>query len=284
MAVRIGILSDQHINVNGIDSLMKLANYGDFLVDLALTQQLNYLVLLGDISWDKKQIDWLLDHLTKKLTGYCELRYVLGNHDLSQNYTLDEFLYPQDSRHLSVSPIVTHGKAFVGFDGFFDFSWSGLPSSQVNQERVLSYANERYFSDGSKLTRDDYQFIVNQQLTTFETQVNSLIGKDIKTIAVGMHFVPHAAFLKPVDSDQTAFKNAYMGSEKYGTAIEHFNGLVTDVYFGHTHRRLGHQLINDVTYHCVPVGIQRSWTLHGFKETDLVAQTRQTLQIIEWNS
>lgn len=67
------------------------------------------------------------------------------------------------------------------------------------------------------------------------------------------------AFIKDLDlskDERLAFKNAFMGSNKIGKALEDL-GFST-CYFGHTHR-IVEGSINGVDYHCYPIGTEHDW-------------------------
>lgn len=227
-----------------------------------LEKEADYYIINGDISWSLYHIDLFLDTLTKELDGNCELRYVLGNHELSRNFTIKEFL-EHDYKGISLSkhPIHLEDKIIYGLDGFSDLTYVTENYGKHDLESCLQEYNKRYFSDEKEITMEDINYVVDEQIKKLEQSIE----KTDKAKILITHYVPREEFVVKAYKYDTEWKNLYMGSKKYKDMVIR-NGF-SECYFGHTHRRLSLTMdmkLDGTQFYCMPIGTYKHWTEYGY--------------------
>lgn len=276
---KIAVTSDNHINILFEDN---------FAVDKLIAEQvrhlksehITHLIINGDISWDREQTEYYINHLTQALKGFCEVSYNMGNHDLSQNYNLVEYFNINDKRYLPNNEIVFSDskQVIIGNDGFFDYNFIQSYLDVDTLDDLNRYTNSRYFKDEEDIHPKD---VLGKLLEQAENKLKyySKNGFDIIYIT---HYIPKQEFVLPNSSDKLIFKNAFMGSPLIGELLEKYN--VKKCYFGHTHRRLGSNELNGITYICNPVGLPKNWVENGINDSDFLTEWKRTLEIISEGS
>lgn len=275
---KIAVTSDNHINILFEDNyaVNKLI---EEQVQHIKEEQITHLIINGDISWDKKQTDYYINLLSYNLKGICEVSYNIGNHDLSNHYTLEEYLNIEDKRYLPNNEIVlTESKqVIIGNDGFFDYNFIQSFLDEDTLDDLNRYSNTRYFKNEEDISPKD---VLTELLKQAEHKLKyySENGYDIIYIT---HYIPKQEFVLPNSSQDLIFKNAFMGSPVIGELLEKYN--VKKCYFGHTHRRLGSNKLKGITYICNPVGLPKNWVENGINDSDFMTEWKRTLEIVYTN-
>jgi predicted phosphohydrolase len=207
---------------------------------------------------------------------------VAGNHELwtrrEDSYALLRDELPRRARSmgwrwLQDEPFVLDDVVIVGNVGWYDYSFAqpelGIPKrfyaakvspgAALRDEQFTELLSQRddlsaqsleviaRWNDGRfvKLHRTDEAFL-DELLKTLEAQLEQL--RDKRQILAAVHHLPFAQLLPPPHSAQWDFAKAYLGSEKIGQLLLHYENI-SHLFCGHSHfpaqARVGHvQAIN----------------------------------------
>lgn len=232
----------------------------------------SHYIINGDITWDFDELNLYLTTLKEKFKG--EVYRTLGNHCLSKNYSLEEYINFDSEDYLPTHPIILDDMVIIGNSGFFDFTYSYKFSelSYIN-DTLLREVQQRYFK-GETLSYSELREIVPELLEQSQNIVDEIDFEGKKKVFV-THYMPHKQFLSTKTDERTLYKNAFMGSNKISNFLEKNNFDVC--YFGHTHRRIPQTKINNILYRCNPVGTMKEWEHWGYANLDLYDQWKSTL-------
>lgn len=268
--MRIGLLSDIHLNINR----KKHPDLTAVLTAVLAEAQLKALVLAGDLAASFDESRTLLETLEDELG--IPVYFVTGNHDIwaSKEETSDE-LY---RRFLSLPGNLTRGPreldggwAICGRMGWYDYSF-GNPAYSKDEYRLGRHDGKQW-RDCLRADWEEPDQALHQRFLA-ELEGDILSCEAPKLIAV-THVVPRREFTVPLPHKTWDFYNAYLGSCDYG-ALFNRHRRVKHAVFGHVHYR-GERIVDDVHYHCPCLGYYTEW-----KDS---AQAReaveQSLQIVD---
>ena len=258
----VGINSDLHKNMNNINSKEELILLVNMLKDHLESKGVTHYILNGDISYEKGDID-LFKELMVTSIGNIEFRFTYGNHDVAKEVgvSIEDYLsLTTDPYHLKTNPIVGEEKVILSVDYIYDYSFyhkdlEGLmKESPLPMDSLLALTNKRIFAD-QDIRFEHLENIIDEQTRVLAGMVEKYKGKELIFVS---HYMPKEEFVafNLQQDERLAFKNAFMGSNKIGKALEDF-GFST-CYFGHTHR-IVEGSINGVDYHCYPIGTEHDW-------------------------
>lgn len=99
------------------------------------------------------------------------------------------------------------------------------------------------------------------------SELNSILSnlsKHYSRIIIATHFVPIKEFVtykSDYNNDGQTWNilNGMLGSKHLGEIINKYSNCVSDVIFGHTHFRYGQKRINNINWHCRPIGYRFEW-------------------------
>lgn len=232
---KLAIMSDLHIDLNHFDK-----DEVDILINVLKEEGVDHLHLAGDLAnhFDKTTKPFL--HYLKQ---FIKVTNNLGNHDmldLSENTieTNDFQVYP-------LSP----DYRLLAIHGWYDYSFYPLKTEQEN----LAFKQTFWFDRRLKRKQSDPQ-ITDTICQKLESKLCQLADK---RLIVAMHFVPHQAFL--LSYSKLKPFNAFLGSHKFHQIFA--NTSVTDVVFGHNHKRIKKTELDGITYHSKPLGYMKEWQL-----------------------
>ena len=258
----VGINSDLHKNMNNINSKEELELLVKMLRDYLESKGVTHYIMNGDISYDKEDIDYFKELMVTSL-GNIEFRSTLGNHDIAKPVGIsiaDYVALTNDKYALKNNPIVSDKKAILSVDYIYDYGFyhkdlKGLmKETPLPMDSLLKLTNERIFSD-QDIRFEHLEGIIEEQTKHLTKMVEKYKDKELIFVS---HYMPKEEFVADnVQQDKRlAFKNAFMGSNKIGEALEELG--FSACYFGHTHRRVG-GLINGIHYYCNPIGTEHDW-------------------------
>ena len=266
--VNIFYSSDPHLNVNfnnleNVSNFSCITEFAKYVAKKLQKLEADIYIINGDISWYQLDIKVFLRYLRKHLLllgSNCKVYRTLGNHCLSKNYTVDEYLNKDlGEDYLVTNPIKLDNVSIYGLNGFFDKSFYD-DGFENTEEAVLETVAKRYFKDEVNLTYADLENIIKVQLDKLSEQIKD----DNNDKILITHYLPKKEFLAKTVSKRTAYKNSMMGSLKLGDFLEQNN--FSKCYFGHTHRReyADGVSINNVEYICNPLGTYDDWKKHKY--------------------
>lgn len=256
--MKIGFLSDLHIMHN--TSMMEEAL--DVVIQAAKNAKVDKLFIAGDTTENYKATLNFVDLLTE---AGIDTYAIFGNHEYwSINYK--DALEIEHDRYI-------HGKAIslindyviIGLDGFFDYSFVLEVDNDSN--RRLPKDKHRLNRTG-KSTFDLNRNKIKNYEEVFDDMDNKLVNllekhKDKKIILM-THYVPSSHFVLYTNYDDTwNANNSFMGSQRYQKLAEKYG--VDKVIFGHTHSQFN-EIINNVSYHCNPIGYKKFEFTESFRE------------------
>lgn len=260
--IKVGINSDLHKNMNNINSKEELILLVNMLKDHLESKGVTHYILNGDISYKKGDID-LFKELMVTSIGNILFRFTYGNHDIAKEVgvSIEDYLsLTTDPYHLKTNPIIGEDKAILSVDYIYDYSFyhkdlEGLmKETHLPMDSLLALTNKRVFAD-QDIRFEHLEGIIEEQTKHLTKMVEKYKDKELIFVS---HYMPKEEFVafNLHQDERLAFKNAFMGSNKIGKALEDL-GFST-CYFGHTHR-IVEGIINGVDYHCYPIGTEHDW-------------------------
>lgn len=260
--VIVGINSDLHKNMNNINSKEDLELLVKMLRDYLESKGITHYIMNGDISYEKEDIDYFKELMITSL-GNIEFRSTLGNHDIAKPIGISMADYVEltnDKYALKNNPIVSDKKVILSVDYIYDYGFyhkdlEGLmKETPLPMDSFLKLTNERIFADPD-IRFEHLEGIIEEQTKHLTKMVEKYKDKELIFVS---HYIPKEEFvaINVQQDERLAFKNAFMGSNKIGEALEEL-GFST-CYFGHTHR-IVEGSINGVNYHCYPIGTEHDW-------------------------
>lgn len=238
----------------------------------------DYYIINGDIAWDLTEIDRYLKTFEKYYKG--KVLRTLGNHCLSKNYTLEEYLNFDSKDYLPTNPLVLEDRIIIGNSGFFDLSfrtnYENLAGKQRAEETILKEMGERYFK--AEYSMEEIAEILPTMLEKSRKQLRELMSdknNQGKKIIFITHYLPSDEFLRPTEKLIGYFKDCFMGSNKIKEFLD--SEKVDYCYFGHTHRRLPETRRNNTVYVCSAIGRLKEWEKWNYKNLDLFTQWQESL-------
>ena len=230
---RLGLMSDLPIDSNQFGELETAT-----LLQVLRDKKIDHLHIAGDISNDFRGTSLpFLERVRQNLP----VSFNLGNHDM-----LDLSEKEIEEHDLQVQ---TFGQThLVSLAGWYDYSFA----PQLTEKEHL--AKKKLYWFDRKLNRPSADpDITALALTRLDQILEELEGP----IIVVMHFVPHEAFL--VDHPYFHAFNGFLGSQRFHTLFAKHG--VSQVFFGHLHRRYESKILDGVTYQARPLGYRREWRM-----------------------
>lgn len=269
MKTKIIHTSDIHLNQNLDAEIItseitkQATQHAQYLNEIQAT----HYIINGDISWVQEQIDLYLTIIKELFNGV--VRYNLGNHCLSKHLTVDEYINLDKKDYLPTNPIITDNLVIIGNSGFFDFTYSHkFTDGKYISDTLMKEVHSRYFK-GDEIDYLELKSILPRLLEKSQELLDNIKKSqefENKRLVFVTHYMPRHEFLSSNLTEQTFYKNSFMGSDKIGDFLEENN--FDECYFGHTHRRIPDREINGVRYYCNPVGTIREWKKRKFVDLD----------------
>lgn len=261
--MRIAFLSDLHIDVNNVQD--EIVND---LKEILSELKVDKLFVAGDTFNNYRKTISFFDYMNSVID--TDIHFVFGNHEYWTNgLTLEKSSENLSDWYLHNKVVnLNDDVVVIGSNGWFDLSFIQELSNPyidniITKDTYELYSIGKSVFDLSRLKINEehkvaYELIYNQTKKLFEE------NKDKEIIFV-THFVPHEDFLVYKDNTWNSC-NAFMGSKHTHELLKEYN--VTHCSFGHTHKRFGSKIIEDITYHVNPIGYRdydNSWSSNDLK-------------------
>lgn len=246
---KLAVITDLHADINHFDDheLTKL-------FALLREQEVTRLHFAGDTA---NKIDQTLAVNQFFHKRGIPTTFNLGNHEMG-NVKGEQMIehYP-DSHFLNLRYVpLNHETVLLGFNGWYDYSFSEIKDPQQNRSVKNIYWFDRIIDRFS-----DDQTVNQEILQQLRDVLDDLERKNYQVI-LATHFVPKEEFIVHLNGKYQIWNklNAFLGSQALGELLDHYSN-VKQVVFGHTHRRFDDQTIHDTIYSCRPLGYYYEWRI-----------------------
>lgn len=244
---KLAIISDLHVDINQLDEQL-LNRLRGFLLE----QKITHLHLAGDTANTHQETLRTVAFFQEKIPT----TFHWGNHemvDLVGESAIEDFS-GQGFLNFTTQEL-SEETVLLGVNGWYDYSYSDS-SDEVEIRRL----KDLFWYD-RKITRVGTDPAISQQINKRLVKTLLTIPKD-KKIILSTHFVPKKEFIIQHEGEHVRWNqlNAFLGSESFGKVLDACP-QVTDVVFGHTHRRFESKKIGPTWYHCRPFGYYYEWQL-----------------------
>lgn len=236
--MKIGILSDIHVDLNGGQAVI------EGLLAAMLHRDVEVMMIAGDVSSDYRVTLDSLEQLQER--SGIRVLFVPGNHDIWNE------AHPQISAwqayealesfpgNLSRGPQeISDGWTIIGDLGWYDYSFGGSQYSQGDFDRMQ--IGGRIWQDRIKAIWDRHTLEMHR--TFYEkledqlkrTEAGSVSGSGNRKIFLVTHVLPRKEFTVQRPDPEWIYLNAFLGSPEYGElALAH---AVRYSICGHVHYR-----------------------------------------------
>lgn len=244
---KLAIISDLHVDINGLEESL-LNRLREFLLEQGIT----HLHLGGDTANTHQGTLRAVAFFQEKIPT----TFHWGNHEMVDLVGESEIEAFSDDSFLNFrTKELSNNTLLLGVNGWYDYRYS-----DSDDEQEIRRLKDLFWYD-RKITRFDSDPAVSESINQRLEKTLLQIPKE-KKIILSTHFVPKREFIIQQEGEHLRWNqlNAFLGSESFGGVIDRFP-QVTDVIFGHTHRRFASKQIGPTWYHCRPFGYYYEWQL-----------------------
>jgi putative phosphoesterase len=257
--MKIGILSDIHVDLNGGQAVI------EGLLAAMLRRDVEVMVIAGDVSSDYRVTLDSLEQLQER--SGIRIVFVPGNHDI-WNEAHPEITAWQAYRALERFPgnlatgsqEIADGWTIIGDLGWYDYSFGGCQYSREDFDRMQ--IGERIWQDRIKAIWDRHTLEMHRTFyekldTQLErTKASRCSDSHRRKIILVTHVLPRKEFTVQRSDPEWIYLNAFLGSPEYGElALGH---EVRYSICGHVHYRK-QVTINGTRFICNCLGYTDEW-------------------------
>ncbi|MGV0169046.1 metallophosphoesterase [Furfurilactobacillus sp. WILCCON 0119] len=247
--VRVAITSDNHFDVNQLDSDELLKHQAVVLSD----RHIDYYVIAGDTFNDFTQTVRYVDRLQHELGSQTEVVFLAGNHDMGHGVTYSELETRINAHYLhnQFIDLPNTNWRLIGNNGWYDYTFAEQLFNERAQEDFAQW-KRAFWYDG----------IIEQPMTDPEREdivltqtANQLLAANEahRQILYVTHFVPRAEYIRvTTDNRFWNMANALLGSRRLGEVLT--KGQVNYAQFGHLHIKPAPRELGGVMYFDQAVG------------------------------
>lgn len=244
---KLAIISDLHVDINHLND-KELAMLRNFCLEQGITR----LHFAGDIANKVDRALAVVDFFDCAIPT----TFHWGNHEMPDIQQENDFENFKDNRFLNFTTVdLSENTVLVGINGWYDYQFSDLKDEKEIKRLKNLFWYDRMID--RKGTDPEISTAICEKLQVFLASIPIQ-----KQVILSTHFVPKPEFIVHQSGKYARWNhlNAFLGSPDFGRVIDRFSN-VSDVVFGHTHRRFKKQKINGIYYHCQPFGYYYEWQL-----------------------
>lgn len=246
---KLAIISDLHADINHFEETeLKL------LLETLQEEKITRLHFAGDSANKIEQTLAINDYFRKH---GLETTFNLGNHEMGSIAGEEMIEHYPDSHFLNLRYLpLNDSTVLLGLNGWYDYQFSDLQ----DQEKIA--AMKRLYWYDRIITRSGDDPTVNQRILGQLDSVLGNLAKEQYQVILATHFVPQDQFIVRLEGQYQMWNqlNAFLGSASLGKLLNRYDNI-SDVVFGHTHRRFDARQIEGTRYHCRPLGYYYEWRL-----------------------
>lgn len=246
---RLAIISDLHADINHLAEA-ELA----ILLETLRESKITRLHFAGDSANQIQQTLEINDYFRKH---GIETTFNLGNHEMGSIAGEEMIEHYPDSHFLNLRYLpLNESTVLLGVNGWYDYQFSDLK----DKEKIISMKKLYWYDRIIQRSGDDPA--VNQRILQQLDRVLKELSEKNYRVILATHFVPQGQFIVRLEGRYEIWNklNAFLGAASLGKLLDQYDNI-SDVVFGHTHRRFGEQQIHQTRYHCRPLGYYYEWRL-----------------------
>ncbi|KRN01635.1 phosphohydrolase [Levilactobacillus senmaizukei DSM 21775 = NBRC 103853] len=268
--MRVGLISDLHLDINRISIEAAVKIQADFLK----RQQIDLYLIAGDISNYFDQSLAFVRRLQQAISPR-QVRFIAGNHDMLHDRSYAELEAPEDITYLHNQFIDLPGTDWrvIGNNGWYDYQFADnlVGRNFLTWKRAfwVDAAIEQPMSDPERMDR-----VLEQ--TTDQLEAAKTAEKRILYMT---HFAPRRDFIRYTDDDRFwNMANALMGSPRLGPLLESYG--VEYVLFGHLHAHRAPLIRGNTEYDNPALGYRKR-QVNEWSQPDFATEWKRRLRVIE---
>ncbi|WDF83431.1 metallophosphoesterase [Lacticaseibacillus pabuli] len=269
--MRIAISSDNHFDVNKVDSDAAMVAQADYL----RAHQYDYYLNAGDTFNDFRKTQAFYMGLQRLLGADVQVRYVAGNHDMIRgvDYTTLQTMRDPLYLHRTSEALPGTNWQLIGNNGWYDYSFAG---PGLSAEEILHWKKAYWVDSVIDQPQSDPKRM-DAELAILKHQLDQADGRPVLLLT---HFVPDIQFLDPKmrESEMGGKAAALLGSQRLGNLLAQYPDVTAA--FGHLHRRDLPQVMDGVQYLHSPVGYGTK-RHHEWVSDDFMTEWVNSLQTVE---
>lgn len=246
---KLAVISDLHADINHFEETEL-----NILLETLQEKNITRLHFAGDSANKIEQTLTINAYFRKH---GLETTFNLGNHEMGSIAGEEMIEHYPDSHFLNLRYLpLNDSTVLLGLNGWYDYQFSDLQ----DQEKIASM--KRLYWYDRVITRSGDDPTVNHRiLQQLDSVLQDLANAQYQVI-LATHFVPQEQFIVRLEGQYQIWNqlNAFLGSASLGKLLNHYDNI-SDVVFGHTHRRFDARQINGTRYHCRPLGYYYEWRL-----------------------
>lgn len=269
--VKVALTSDNHFDINQVDSDEMLKQQAQWLVDNGVKLYL----IAGDLFNDFAQSVRYIERLQGELGNALQVRWIAGNHDMLHSVSYPELTHYESPQfmHNRLETIPGTQWCLIGNNGWYDYTLA----EKLPEKQDFAQWKQAYWIDSiidQPMTDEERMEIVLQQTETLLKQAR----QQRRQVVFMTHFAPRKDYIQVhPELRMWNMSNAMMGSQRLGQLLEAYQ--VSHVLFGHLHLNVKPRQFEQTTYYNQAVGYHRrrrnEWQRDTFFE-----QWQQKLEFI----
>lgn len=250
---KLAIISDIHVDINKF-TLQDVAEIGSYIKDAGATR----LHIAGDIT---NHFDRDGNAIIQTLNSILPTTFNFGNHDMLNTASIE---HNQSPGFLNFTPLqLDSDTILLPFNGWYDYGFARGETNQQPADKLVANYKNKYWID-KYIQRSEPDPVISQRQAAHLAQLLQQFQEKSQRVIIATHFVPRQEFIfypPPVERRAVTWRalGGVLGSKAVGDVISNYNKTVSDVVFGHIHARDGVKVINNVNWHCRPIGYRYEW-------------------------
>lgn len=246
--VKVGFSSDNHLDLNKVDWRWAAREQANYLLRAGVETYF----ILGDVSNHYERTYQYVTYLQEQLASQVQVRFILGNHDMSSDLTYDQIESIESPLYLHNHYLDIVGTSWrvIGHNGWYDYGFSPMMDEASGQRFHYGFYYDRIIQQ-SMSDRERTDIALNQ----LQAQLTRA-GQAQKQVIVVTHFVPIKDDIKVSSQRPYMQLNAVLGSPRLGKLLAG-SPQVHHVFFGHHHVSSPVRQHQGTAFYNVSVGLKK---------------------------